>query len=135
MSRRTSWTLGLLLSWRSQLYYAAWNLLMAGLLLGQASLTFADPDCTGVNRWPTRSALVSLKNAGLINDGVDFARTKTVRLASEKLSQGMYRQIHLITFVEKSGNKIEVSTSNVVSNDECSESGVGVFVISKRFGE
>jgi hypothetical protein len=108
---------------------------MALLLLAPPPLAFADPDCTGVNRWPTRSALVSLKNAGLINDGVDFARTKTVRLASERLSQGMYRQIHLVTFVEKSGNKIEVITSNVASNDECSETGVEVFVISKRLGE
>jgi hypothetical protein len=44
------------------------------------------PDCSG--GWPTNMAFVHLKNAGLAdNYSVDFSKTKTVRLASEKIGK------------------------------------------------
>lgn len=100
------------------------------------SLAFSkDPDCTGVKRWPTKMAFVHLKNAGLTdNNKLDFSKTKTIRLASEKIGNDLYRQIHHITFTEKSGNKIEVIASNEASNEECSMSGVDVFVVSQHLG-
>lgn len=100
------------------------------------SLAFAeDPDCTGVDRWPTRMAFVHLKNAGLTdNDKLDFTKTKTIRLASEKIDKNLYRQVHYIMFTEKSGNAIEVITINEASNEECSMSGVDVFVVSQHLG-
>jgi hypothetical protein len=95
-----------------------------------------DPDCTGVDKWPTTMAFVHLKNAHLTdNDALDFTKTKTVRLASEKIGKDLYRQIHYVVFTEKSDRKIEVITSNDASNEECSMSGVQVFVVSKRLGE
>ena len=80
-------------------------------------------------------AFVHLKNAGITtNDKVDFSKVKAVRLASEKIGKDLYRQVHRVTFVEKSGNIIEVVTSNDVSNEECSMSGVDVYVVSRRIG-
>ena len=94
-----------------------------------------DPDCSGVNRWPTNMAFVHLKNAGIIdNSKIDFTRTKTVRLASERIGEDLYRQVHDVKFAEQSGNIIEVITVNNVSSEECSMSGVDVFVISKHLG-
>lgn len=60
------------------------------------SMAFAiDPDCTGVERWPTSMAFVHLKNAGITNnEKLDFTKTKTTRLASEKIGKDLYRQIH-----------------------------------------
>ncbi len=100
------------------------------------SLAFTeDPDCTGVNRWPTSMAFVYLKNAGLTdNSKLDFTKTKTIRLASEKIGKDLYRQIHYIRFTEKNGNTIEVITINEVSHEECSMSGVDVFVVSQHLG-
>jgi len=100
------------------------------------SLAFTkDPNCTGVDRWPTNMAFVHLKNAGITdNERIDFTKTKTIRLASEKIGENLYRQIHHITFIEKSGKTIEVITSNEASNEECSMSGVDVFVISQHLG-
>jgi hypothetical protein len=93
------------------------------------------PDCSGVERWPTKMAFVHLKNAGLTdNDRLDFAKTKTTRLASEKIGKNLYRQVHHIVFTERSGNIIEVITLNDASNEECSMSGVDVFVIKKKIG-
>lgn len=93
------------------------------------------PDCAGVERWATSMAFGHLKNANITNnDALDFTKTKTVRLASEKIGKDLYRQIHHITFTEKSGRKIEVITSNNASNVECSMSGVEVFIVSKRLG-
>lgn len=92
-----------------------------------------DPDCTGTEQWPTSMAFVHLKNAGLTdNYKLDFTKTKTSRLASEKIDENLYRQIHHIIFTEKSGNTIEVITVNDASHDECSMSGVDVYVISKQ---
>ena len=80
-------------------------------------------------------AFVHLKNAGLTNnEKLDFTKTKTVRLASEKIGKDLYRQVHFVVFTERAGTTIEVITSNEASNEECSMSGVEVFVISRRLG-
>lgn len=112
-------------------------LIVTILLVLSSSLAFTEiPDCTGVDRWPTNMAFVHLKNAGLTdNNKLDFTKTKTIRLASEKIGKDIYRQIHYIIFTEKSGNTIEVITSNNTSNDECSMSGVDVFVVRQHLGD
>jgi hypothetical protein len=93
------------------------------------------PDCSGPNNWATTMAFVHLKNAGLTgNDRLDIAQTETTLLASERIGKDLYRQIHRVLFTEKSGKKIEVITSNNASIEECSMSGVEVFVVSKRLG-
>jgi hypothetical protein len=106
------------------------------LLLGFAfSAAAKAPDCTGTENWPAAMAFVHLKNAGMTdNSALDFSKTKVVRLASEKIGKDLYRQIHSIVFTEKAGGTIEVITSNDASNQECSMSGVQVFVVSKRLG-
>lgn len=94
------------------------------------------PDCAGTDRWPTTMAYVHLKNAGITDNGkIDFTKTKTVRVASEKIGKDLYRQIHHIFFTQKDGTLIEVITVNNASSVECSMSGVEVFVISKRLGK
>lgn len=110
---------------------------LAALLLALSSFpAFAeDPDCSGVKRWATTMAYVNLKNAGITDSNkLDFTKTKTVRLASEKIGKDLYRQIHHVTFTEKTGKVIEVITSNDASSEECSESGVDVYVVSKHLG-
>ncbi len=81
-------------------------------------------------------AFVELKNAGITtNDELDFDKTRTVRLASEKIGKDLYRQIHLVTFTQKSGETIKVITNNDASNEECSMSSVEVYIISTHLGE
>jgi len=78
-------------------------------------------------------AFVQLKNSGYTNnERLDFNKTKTTRLASEKIENNLYVQIHHVLFVEKSGNKIEVITKNEASNEECSMSNVEIFIISAK---
>ncbi|WP_238537985.1 hypothetical protein [Paraburkholderia atlantica] len=80
-------------------------------------------------------ALVHLKNAGITDPTkIDESKTKAVRLASEKVGKDLYRQIYDITFIEKNGPRIEVITSSEASAQECSMSGVDVFVVSRRLG-
>ena len=121
--KRRSWTS---FSSLTPLFFAAY-----------AQAVFAnDPDCTGTDRWPTASTFMKLKAAGLIKSSeVVHQRTKTVRLASEKISQNRYRQVHEITFFEKSGRRVDLIANSVVSSDECLESDVEVFVISKRLAD
>ena len=81
-------------------------------------------------------AIGYLKDAGITNnDELNIEKTKTVRLASDKIGKDLYRQIHLVTFTKKSGETIQVITSNDASNEECSMSGVEVYLVSKRLGE
>lgn len=99
------------------------------------SANAAIPKCDGVEGWATSMAFVHLKNAGLTdNSKFDFTKTKTVRIASEKIGKDLYRQVHFVVFTEKAGGTIEVITSNQASSQECSMSGVEVFVISKQLG-
>jgi len=94
------------------------------------------PDYTGTEHWPTMMALTQLKNAGITDPTkIDFTKTKTVRLASEKIGKDLYRQVHRVTFTEKSGKVIEVITLNNVSSKEGSESAVEVFIVTKRLGK
>jgi len=80
-------------------------------------------------------AFVHLKNAGITdNNLIDFTRTKTTRLSSEKVGGDLYSQIHYVIFTEKSGQTIEVLTINNVSSEECSVSSVKVFVVSEVLG-
>jgi hypothetical protein len=89
------------------------------------------PDCSGIDRWATNMAFVHLKNAGITdNDKVDFSKTVTKRLASQKIGDNLFRQVHLVIFTEKSGNTIQVITVNDASFEECSMSAVDVYVIS-----
>lgn len=95
----------------------------------------AHPDCAGVDRWATTMAFVHIKNAGLTdNDKLDFSKTRTVRLASEQIGKNLYHQVHHVVFTEKTGNTIEAITSNDASREECSMSGVEVYVVSRRLG-
>jgi len=93
------------------------------------------PACSGAEAWAPSLAFVHLKNAGLAdNDKVDFTKTKVVRLASEQIGKDLYRQIHDVKFSEKSGGVIEVMTMNDASHEECSMSGVDVFIVSRHLG-
>jgi hypothetical protein len=108
---------------------------LALLILLPSSAIAKNPDCAGTNRWATQIAFATLKNAGITNnERVDFAKTRTVRIASERIGKDLYRQVHRITFTEKSGHAIDVITVNDASSQECSMSGVDVYVIAKRFG-
>lgn len=104
-------------------------------IMSISSVYAAHPECSGVEGWATSMAFVHLKNAGITNnEKLDFTKTKTTRMASEKIGEDLYRQIHYIVFTEKTGNIIEVITSNEASSEECSMSGVEVFVINKKLG-
>lgn len=75
---------------------------------------------------------VHLKNAGLAdNRNIDFSKTKTVRLASERIGKGLWRQVYHVTYTKTSGEKIDAIAIHDASDAECSETGVQVFVISK----
>ena len=93
------------------------------------------PACAGTDRWPTSSALVQLKSAGIATGNeVDVTKTKTTLLASERIGNDLFRQVHFVVFTERSGRKIEVITSNEASSAECSMSAVQLFVVSRRLG-
>jgi hypothetical protein len=106
---------------------------MAAIFAMPSAVALAkSPDCAS---WPTNMALVHLKNAGLIDiPSVIEAQTKAVRLASEKIGKDLYQQVYDITFHTKDGKTIEVITKNQASSEECSMSGVDVYVVAKKIG-
>lgn len=78
------------------------------------------------------SAFVQLKNAGITDNGkLSWGKTQVRRLASERLGEDLFKQVHHVTFTERSGNTFEVITVNDVSSEECSMSGVEVFMLAK----
>ena len=86
----------------------------------------------GCTNWPKNMAFVHLKNEGLIDSKlIDHDKTEVKQLASEKLDTDLYREVHLIKYIEKTGNEIKVITINNTSSEECSMSGVEVFLITK----
>jgi hypothetical protein len=90
------------------------------------------PDCTHPQSWPAQVTLVELKNAGLLKGKNSYYEaSKVVRLASEKIGKDLYRQVHFITFTNKTGERIQTITINDADHEECSVDGGDVYVISK----
>jgi len=89
------------------------------------------PDCSG--GWPTNMTQGLLKNDGqLKNEDFDLSKTTTIRLASERLNKDLWRQVYLVTFFKRSGESIQAVVMHDASAEECSMTGVQVFVVSKR---
>lgn len=116
---------------------------LATLLAGQATtpstihnktaLRSGGPDCGG--GWPTTMTFVLLKNAGITdNEEIDFLKTKTTRIASEKTGKDLYRQVYDVRYTKKSGQTIEAIAVHDASSEECSISGIDLYVISQRLG-
>jgi hypothetical protein len=101
-----------------------------------ASIAFADSrlgECARPEKWAAGMAQAKLKNAGLlVNEEIDFSKTSVALLASEKKAKGLYHQIQKIVFVKKNGEKISVITENDASKEECSMSGVTMYLVSKE---
>ena len=107
----------------------------AVLMIVSFQAVAAVPDCTSAEAWPASMAFATLKNAQLLdNDNVDFSKTRVVRLSSGNVGKNVYKQIHDVTFILKSGDRVEAITRNDASSDECSMSAVDVYVISKHLG-
>ena len=89
------------------------------------------PDCSG--RWPTNMTFVLLKNAGITdNEKIDFAKTQTTRIASEQIGRDLYHQVYDVVYVEHSGRILEAIAVHDASTEECSMTGVEVFVVSQH---
>ncbi|WP_216850244.1 hypothetical protein [Granulicella sp. L46] len=74
-----------------------------------------------------------LKNAGLLtNEEMDFEKTKTVRLASERVGKDLWHQVYLVKFFKKSGGGLEAVAIHDASMEECSMTEVRVLVISRH---
>lgn len=113
-----------------------WRLFAAALLLALPTCGRADgPDCTAPEAWPGSMAFTHLKNGGVVDGaGLDLGKTKVTRIASEKIGKDLYRQVHLVRFVRKSGEEVNAITVNDASHEECSMSDVTVYAITKRLG-
>ena len=93
--------------------------------------SLSGPDCSG--GWPTNMTFVLLKNAGITNNGkIDFSKTKTVRLASETIGRDLWHQVYDVTYTEDSGRTIEAIAVHDASREECSMTGVDLFVVSQH---
>jgi hypothetical protein len=119
------------------------KLLFSSLLLFAASTSMVaqspsekthGPDCSG--GWPTAMTFVHLKNAGLADNGaIDWSNIKTARIASEKIGQDLWHQVYHVTFTRTSGGTIDAIAVHDASLEECSMTGVEVFVVSKHLSD
>jgi hypothetical protein len=93
----------------------------------------AGPKCDSPDNFAAMSAFGKLKNAGLVDNAlVDFKKTRVTQLASERIGKDLYRQVHRVVFTFFSGKAVEVITVNDATNEECSGSGVEIFVIGSH---
>jgi hypothetical protein len=67
-----------------------------------------------------------LQNAGMTSSNkIDFSKSKTIRLASQKIGKNLYHQVYDVVFVEYSGRKIQAIAVHDASNEEWSMSDGG----------
>ena len=104
--------------------------LLVTLLAVLPILSFAKgPDC---HSWPMKMSEVWLQNAGIVAiENLNKPKTKITLLASEKKAKGLYTQIYHFIFYDSIGNSYETITNNDASYEECSMSGVDVYLIPR----
>ncbi len=108
---------------------------VAMMLATMAPGLSANPKCDGPNNWAAMMAFAHLKNAGVTDNAkIDFNQTIVNRIASEKIGEDLFRQVHRVIYIEKSGKKIELITTNDASSEECSMSAVEVYVVERKLG-
>ena len=99
--------------------------LVASLL---ASAANADPNCSGPDHWAASITFVKLKSAGVLtNEQVDFKKTQSVQIASQKIGRDLYRQVFRVTYILKDGHPVQAITVTDASREECSMSGGTVY--------
>jgi hypothetical protein len=104
----------------------------AALLTAAVPACASQPQCDKPGQWPSNMAFVHLKNGGFTsNDKIDFSKTKVSRIASEKISDTTYRQVHHVIFTETDGGTIETITISDATIDECSMGEVDVYRVEK----
>lgn len=109
-----------------KLKFVASLLLAFGFL--SACQAFDVPRCDGAGQWPASMAFTKLKNKGLLtNQTVEFEKTKVELVQSEKLADGLHRQVHSVTFFLVDGGVVQAFTVNNASKEECSMSDVDVY--------
>ena len=85
--------------------------------------------------WPINSGEVKLQNAGIVKmSELDHRKTKAVPVAIEKIGDDLYRQIYEITWYSKSGQQFRTITINDASSQECSITGVTMYMVSRKIG-
>lgn len=90
----------------------------------------AAPDCSGIQNYPASMALSYLINTKSVTaDNIVGTATQVTRLASNRVSADLYRQIYYIVFKENSGKHLGVITISDASPEECSMGDVELFVI------
>lgn len=91
----------------------------------------AGPDCSG--GWPTNMTLSLLQNAGITaSRKIDFSKTTTTRIASQRIGRDLFHQVYDVVYTEQSGRKIEAIAVHDASNEECSMTGVELYVVSQH---
>ena len=111
----------------SKLFYITISLLLSGCT--------KHPHCSDTDAWPTGMAYTHLKNAHIIEpENLDWERTITTRIASQKIGNDLYIQVHMIKFFTKDGESFTTIAVNEASNIECSMSNIDLYIISKILG-
>ena len=62
-----------------------------------------------------------------IPDLLDHSKPTVKLLASEKIGKDLYRQIHLVRFVKKTGEPVSAITVNEALHQECSTTEADVY--------
>lgn len=110
--------------------------IMIFIILFLMTLQANDSYCSSINSYATSVAYVVVKNLNMVSPkNIDYEKTKTVLLSSQKIGDDLNKEIHHITFYKKDGKKVEVITVNDTSSEECSMSGVDVYLIDKKISD
>lgn len=93
-------------------------------------------DCTHLGNWAESISYNALIDKNIMNsDEMDYNKTKTILLAKEKIGKDLNKNVFLIKFVLKDKKIIEVIAISNSSSEECSISGVDVFLIKSKISD
>lgn len=87
-------------------------------------------DC---HRWPMVMAEGWLKDIKKVRFQLD--KTTGEKIASQKIKKGLVNNIFIFRFIDDKNQEYKVITKNIASAEECSISGVEVYLVSDENSE
>lgn len=104
-------------------------------LISKAEMHPMDEDSSNVDchRWPMVMAESWLKDTKKVKLQLD--KTTGEKIASQKIKKGLINNIFIFHFIDDKDQEYKVITKNIASAEECSISGVEVYLISDENSE
>jgi len=100
-----------------------------------------DPDCINAKGWARPIGYLYFNKSGLLdNENFDHTKLSVSRLASERITDDLYHQVHRFAYTKNNGDNVSIIIANDAYTENsdasilrCPVGSVNAYIISKEY--